>query len=268
MADTKVTNLSAIGTVAEEDLIYVVDDPGGTPVSNKIALSQVRSDLSIPKYTYSSSAPGSSQPGDLWWDSTTGGLMIYVSDGSDAAWVEPNAGAVVEPAVVLLDSGTVAGVSSFDVNFDDHSSTTYPNLKLVLSNADHSDDSANYYLQVYIDGGTTPVSASSYAYATVGNDDAGTSHNDNDGSHTAMRLSEGLGNDAGHIFAGEYNFYNWGSTAEYKTVIGQTGGHDGGTDWLTYNLTAMYLGADDVTDILIGITAGTCSLSWSLYGMR
>jgi archaellum component FlaG (FlaF/FlaG flagellin family) len=42
MADTKLTNLSAISAIADEDLFYVVDDPGGTPVSNKATASQVK----------------------------------------------------------------------------------------------------------------------------------------------------------------------------------------------------------------------------------
>lgn len=35
MADTKLTALSAIGTLGDDDLFYVVDDPGGSPASAK-----------------------------------------------------------------------------------------------------------------------------------------------------------------------------------------------------------------------------------------
>lgn len=42
MADTKLVNLGAIGTPALEDLLYVVDDPSGTPVSNKMTLTQLK----------------------------------------------------------------------------------------------------------------------------------------------------------------------------------------------------------------------------------
>ena len=35
MADAKLTALSAIGTLGNDDLFYVVDDPGGTPLSRK-----------------------------------------------------------------------------------------------------------------------------------------------------------------------------------------------------------------------------------------
>lgn len=41
MADTKLTDLSAIGTPTTDDLLYVVDDPAGTPASKKMTIAQV-----------------------------------------------------------------------------------------------------------------------------------------------------------------------------------------------------------------------------------
>lgn len=41
MADTKATALTALATLASGDLFYVVDDPGGTPVSKKITIDNV-----------------------------------------------------------------------------------------------------------------------------------------------------------------------------------------------------------------------------------
>jgi hypothetical protein len=41
MADSKVTALSAITAASLEDLLYVVDDPGGTPTSKKATLTQI-----------------------------------------------------------------------------------------------------------------------------------------------------------------------------------------------------------------------------------
>jgi hypothetical protein len=41
MADTKLTDLSATAGIAAEDLLYVVDDPGGTPAEKKATVSQV-----------------------------------------------------------------------------------------------------------------------------------------------------------------------------------------------------------------------------------
>lgn len=41
MADTKLTGLTTISAVAAEDLIYVVDDPSGTPASTKATVTQL-----------------------------------------------------------------------------------------------------------------------------------------------------------------------------------------------------------------------------------
>lgn len=41
MADTKLTALSELSVLALDDLAYVVDDPAGTPVSNKISQNRV-----------------------------------------------------------------------------------------------------------------------------------------------------------------------------------------------------------------------------------
>lgn len=38
MADRKITELTALTTPNQKDLIYVVDDPSGTPVSKKLSL--------------------------------------------------------------------------------------------------------------------------------------------------------------------------------------------------------------------------------------
>jgi len=41
MADTKLSDLTALTTTSDDDLLYVVDDPAGTPADRKLALSNV-----------------------------------------------------------------------------------------------------------------------------------------------------------------------------------------------------------------------------------
>lgn len=48
MADSKLTGLSAVTTVSADDLVYVVDDPGGAPVSKKITVANFRAAISTP----------------------------------------------------------------------------------------------------------------------------------------------------------------------------------------------------------------------------
>lgn len=45
MADSKVTALTALTTPADEDLLYTVDDPAGTPVSKKITWTSIKTFL-------------------------------------------------------------------------------------------------------------------------------------------------------------------------------------------------------------------------------
>lgn len=63
MADSKLTALTALGTPADADILYVVDDPAGTPVSKKVTLADFLSYLLIDDDTFSadSAVYGASQ---------------------------------------------------------------------------------------------------------------------------------------------------------------------------------------------------------------
>ena len=41
MTDTKVTALTAITSASDDDILYIVDDPAGTPINKKIAVASV-----------------------------------------------------------------------------------------------------------------------------------------------------------------------------------------------------------------------------------
>lgn len=47
MADSKVTGLSAITSASTDDLLYIVDDPGGTPASKKITFDNAQKSLTV-----------------------------------------------------------------------------------------------------------------------------------------------------------------------------------------------------------------------------
>jgi len=45
MADQKLTELTAVTTLADTDIVYLVKDPGGTPLSRKMTVANLRSEL-------------------------------------------------------------------------------------------------------------------------------------------------------------------------------------------------------------------------------
>ena len=45
MPDTKVTALTALASASSDDVLYIVDDPGGTPVSKKITFANVQGSI-------------------------------------------------------------------------------------------------------------------------------------------------------------------------------------------------------------------------------
>lgn len=42
MADKKLTDLSVLSSISNDDIIYVVDAPGGTPSSKKVEFSVIK----------------------------------------------------------------------------------------------------------------------------------------------------------------------------------------------------------------------------------
>ena len=66
MVDTKLTVLDAITDAIATDILYIVDDPGGTPLSKKIAVSDALKRLYS---TLDAKEFGIDNVGDIIWES-------------------------------------------------------------------------------------------------------------------------------------------------------------------------------------------------------
>lgn len=94
MADSKLTALSAITSASTDDLMYVVDDPSGTPASKKITFANVMASLNkVGKITVTQPATG----GTLTIDDgasiiTSGGDAITLTTTADSNVTLPTSG--------------------------------------------------------------------------------------------------------------------------------------------------------------------------------
>lgn len=68
MADKKITQLTALTTLSNDDLLVVVDDPSGTPVTKKITASNLKAGLAptaSPTFTGTVTLPTDTSVGDV-----------------------------------------------------------------------------------------------------------------------------------------------------------------------------------------------------------
>jgi arsenate reductase len=105
MANTKVSALTAATAVSDDDLLYAIDDPGGTPASKKITVANVATSApftsrfqSYPALAVQTGAPANGTP--FWYDTdavaTTGGLIALILA------LGPVSGAHFNPVVSLV----------------------------------------------------------------------------------------------------------------------------------------------------------------------
>jgi len=80
MADSKVTGLTAIGSVAGEDLVFIVDDPAGSPLDRKASITQILAYITSIANTYTAGAKQSFQAG-----ATNAGIRLVGSAGNPSA---------------------------------------------------------------------------------------------------------------------------------------------------------------------------------------
>lgn len=92
MADTKVTSLPALTVVANEDILYVVDDPSGTPTSKKAALSDAMR-VAYGRVYRTDAAVGFVLTSGVWANvdipNTNGGVAVNVVENGASGYLTP-----------------------------------------------------------------------------------------------------------------------------------------------------------------------------------
>ena len=123
MADAKVSSLDSVTPIGT-DLIYLVDDPGGTPLSKQstiddlLAVSHTHTEAQISDFgTYPTITSGSGAPpstpgkvGDIHIDTANDNAYIAVGSASSADWQVSNDGLLPDGDkgdIVISSTGTV-----------------------------------------------------------------------------------------------------------------------------------------------------------------
>ena len=109
MADSKITALTALTTVAGEDLVAIVDDPSGTPVSKKATIDQIKTYIGGTKVRISTDFSNSAR---FSLTSVTSGETLF---GSSGVFIGTG-GTTGASQTVDYKLSTVGGFKAFDNN--------------------------------------------------------------------------------------------------------------------------------------------------------
>ena len=151
MADQKLTQLDAATTLADDDLVYVVDDVAGTPGSKKLTGANLKASFSG---AYATSAQGALadtavQPGDdaadLGSDTATDGHVLTADGAGGAAWEAAPAGGGGGGATVVIKSADETVHNSVTVQDDDE-----------LSYAIAANEAVDIRMALFVVSSTTP----------------------------------------------------------------------------------------------------------------
>jgi hypothetical protein len=127
MADTKLTALSALSSVSADDLLYVVDDPAGTPASKKITISNLKlSIFASPFFTGLVTVTGASADGSTLASFLPGSGASFVKINNNGTMViDADTGTGSNPLVVKY-----AGTTLWSFTFGGNLTTFAANLVL------------------------------------------------------------------------------------------------------------------------------------------
>jgi hypothetical protein len=148
MVDVKISALGAIGTVAGEDLVAIIDDPSGTPVSKKATIDQIKtyiggmtasSTATFTNKTFDAEGTGNSISNIDVADLKSGVLDTDISSVSGSDDTIPSAKAVktyvdaqiaTEDTLAELNDTTITSVGDNEILQYNNSSSVWENQTL------------------------------------------------------------------------------------------------------------------------------------------
>lgn len=134
MADQELTDLTEITNPAQTDLVYVVADPGGTPVDRKAQIANLlRAGPRSGYFTFH----GGGATGHAPADSTTyfigaGGVFAPLTTGAIYFPAMPRGGTVTRAYVTVLVAGTLGSAEASTIRVRNTSAATNQNISAAL----------------------------------------------------------------------------------------------------------------------------------------
>lgn len=145
MADKKITDLAAIGTLDDADVFEAVDDVAGTPLSKKASIAQLRAALSLPqKYQVGL---------------TIDGAGVVITTGVKGFIRIPKAGTLTRATLLSTDPASTVGSIVIDVWNDTYANYPPVNADSITASAPPTLSSANKSDDATLTGWTTAVAA-------------------------------------------------------------------------------------------------------------
>lgn len=156
MADTKLTALTALAAASPDDILYIVDDPGGTPVSKKITVAAL---FTSPRITTALlDVNGNPLIAIVATASAVDGFTVTNAATANPAYVQLSAtGSDSNINIALVNKGTNTGIAIGGTTSSHPMLVPLASGHLRLVNANFSAGKDLYVNALYVPNDTTPL---------------------------------------------------------------------------------------------------------------